>query len=131
MQVLQHKPCIILDVAHNPHSAAYLVEQIQLKYSNRRVRTVVAMLHDKDIQATLDTLSSVADEWYPASLNGPRAANADELCQFLPDNVKTFSTPTHAFTTALEDAEANDVILVVGSFLTVGEVLEYWKSRGE
>ena len=131
MQVLQHKPCIILDVAHNPHSAAYLVEQIQLKYSNRRVRTVVAMLHDKDIQATLDTLSSVADEWYPASLNGPRAANADELCQFLPDNVTTFSTPTHAFTTALEDAEANDVILVVGSFHTVGEVLEYWKSRGE
>ncbi|GLT17391.1 bifunctional folylpolyglutamate synthase/dihydrofolate synthase [Vibrio zhanjiangensis] len=131
MQILQNNPSVILDVAHNPHSAQYLVEQIQCKYLNKKVRIVVAMLCDKDIQATLNILSSVAHYWYPASLTGPRAARIDDLCRFLPDNVTKFSTPTAAFEAAMIESEKDDVILVVGSFHTVGEVLDYWQSRGE
>ncbi|RSD29884.1 bifunctional tetrahydrofolate synthase/dihydrofolate synthase [Vibrio pectenicida] len=131
MQVIHNEPTVILDVAHNPHSAGYLVEQTQQKYHGKEVHIVVAMLHDKDIKATLDVISITANYWYPASLKGPRAAQANELSQFLPDNTMSFSTPIDALKAAMNEAKDNDVILVVGSFHTVGEVLDYWQSRGE
>ena len=131
MQVIHNEPTVILDVAHNPHSAGYLVEHIQQKYHGKEVHIVVAMLHDKYIKATLDVISTTTNYWYPASLKGPRAAQANELCQFLPDNTIHFSTPTDAFKAAMNEAKDNDIILVVGSFHTVGEVLDYWQSRGE
>jgi dihydrofolate synthase/folylpolyglutamate synthase len=89
------------------------------------------MLHDKDIKATLEALAPVASHWYPASLTGPRAASAQELCQYLPQDTTYFDTPVVAFEAALTNARSQDVILVVGSFHTVGEVLEHWQNKGE
>ncbi len=128
MQVLQSEPEIVLDVAHNPHSAEYLVEKVKRQYSGKNIHIVVAMLHDKDIKATLKALSPIASKWYPASLSGPRAATADELCQYLAKEQIQFQSPIEAFESAQKHASKHDVILVVGSFHTVGEVLEHWQS---
>lgn len=130
MQVINQQPIILLDVAHNPHSAQYLVERVKQKFDGKTVHTVVAMLHDKDIKATLQELSEIASNWYPASLTGPRAASADELCQYLPESNQKYRSPVEAFNAAMTNAQTEDVILVVGSFHTVGEVLEYWQSKG-
>ncbi|HBH7908896.1 bifunctional tetrahydrofolate synthase/dihydrofolate synthase [Vibrio parahaemolyticus] len=129
MQVLQHEPEIVLDVAHNPHSAEYLVEKVKTQYAGKTIHVVIAMLHDKDIKATLAALKPIATHWYPASLTGPRAATADELCQYLPQGQVQFQTPVEAFESALSSAASNDLVLVAGSFHTVGEVLEYWQSK--
>ncbi len=131
MQVLQSEPEIVLDVAHNPHSAEYLVERVKHQYAGKNIHVVVAMLHDKDIKATLEALAQIATKWYPASLTGARAATADELCQHLPQGQSQFQTPVEAFESAKQSASRQDVILVVGSFHTVGEVLEHWQSVDE
>ena len=131
MQVLQTGPEIVLDVAHNPHSAEYLVEKVKRQYADKNIHVVVAMLHDKDIKATIEALTPIATQWYPASLTGPRAATADELCQYLPQGQVQFLTPVEAFESAKTHAAQDDVILVVGSFHTVGEVLEHWQSNNE
>ncbi|KJQ86055.1 MULTISPECIES: bifunctional tetrahydrofolate synthase/dihydrofolate synthase [Vibrio] len=131
MQVLQHEPEIVLDVAHNPHSAEYLVEKVKTQYAGKTIHVVIAMLHDKDIKATLAALKPIATHWYPASLTGPRAATADELCQYLPQGQVQFQTPVEAFESALSNAASNDVVLVAGSFHTVGEVLEHWQSKNK
>lgn len=128
MQVLSQQPLILLDVAHNPHSAQYLVTQLKHAYPNQNIRAVVAMLHDKDIASTLSALSSVVTHWYPASLHGPRAANVDELVGYLPQVEGKFETPVEAFVQANQQAIKDDVVLVVGSFHTVGAVLDYWQT---
>lgn len=130
MQVIEADTTILLDVAHNPHSAEYLVERVATLYEGRSIHTVVAMLHDKDIKQTLSVLSQIASNWYPASLSGPRAATADELCQYLPESNDKYATPVEAFKAAMTQAKKDDVILVVGSFHTVGEILEYWQGKG-
>ncbi|WP_394241702.1 bifunctional tetrahydrofolate synthase/dihydrofolate synthase [Vibrio astriarenae] len=130
MQVLGESPQVLLDVAHNPHSAEYLVEQLKKKYPERTIRTVVAMLHDKDIEATLSVLGQLSSHWYPASLSGPRAASAEELISHLPTVTSTFSTPVEAYQMALHEADDSDLILVVGSFHTVGEVLQHIEKQG-
>ncbi|MDF2153789.1 bifunctional tetrahydrofolate synthase/dihydrofolate synthase [Vibrio sp. CAU 1672] len=129
MQLLQSNPVVLLDVAHNPHSAQYLVEKVAASYPEQVIHVVVAMLHDKDVKATLATLTPIATTWYPASLTGPRAASAAELCQYLPEGQAMYTNPEEAFESALHNADATDVILVVGSFHTVGEVLEHWQSK--
>lgn len=130
MQVLQQAPLVLMDVAHNPHSAQYLTRQLQLNYPDKTIRVVVAMLHDKDIRATLAALSPVATHWYPASLTGPRAANASELLGYLSPETVGYETPVAAFEQAMNDVSSEEMVLVVGSFHTVGEVLEYWQQKG-
>ncbi len=129
MQVLSESPTILLDVAHNPHAAAYLTEQMQKKYPGKTVHAVLGMLHDKDIKETIFNLSPIVTSWYPCSLTGPRAAMASELVSHIPDKVNEYENPVAAFKAALTQAKATDVIVVVGSFHTVGEVLEYWQSK--
>jgi dihydrofolate synthase/folylpolyglutamate synthase len=131
MQIINHSPTVLLDVAHNPHSAEYLVGRVYQQYPGKTIHAVVAMLHDKDIKATLEALTPIATHWYPASLTGPRAATADELCQHLPAGNAQFESPVAAFDAAMTHAAPEDVILVVGSFHTVGEVLEHWERKGE
>lgn len=131
MQILHTSPVILLDVAHNPHSAQYLVERVAKQYPKRVIHTVVGMLHDKDIKATLAILSELSSYWYPASLHGPRAADANELASHLPAATQTFDSPVLAFEAAMTKAGEDDVILVVGSFHTVGEVLAHWQTQGD
>ncbi|MDE1240422.1 bifunctional tetrahydrofolate synthase/dihydrofolate synthase [Vibrio aestuarianus] len=130
MQTISDAPTIILDVAHNPHSAQYLADQLQQRYAQRTIHMVVGMLHDKDVESTLKQLQPISSAWYPASLSGPRAAKAEELCRHLEQYVGQFTNPVSAFEAAMAQAKENDVIVVVGSFHTVGEVLEHWQNKG-
>lgn len=131
MQIIDTQPTVLLDVAHNPHSAHYLVSQLERLYPQQKVHLVIGMLHDKDIKSTLDALAPVVKHWYPASLSGPRAATAQELTQHLSDEQQHYDSPVNAFKAALTQTQADDVIVVAGSFHTVGEVLEYWQEKGE
>lgn len=116
MQKLSSEPTIILDVAHNPHSAEYLVKQVKQRYGDKKLHAVIGMLHDKDVAATLEELKACDPIWYPASLEGPRAASASELSQHLSSDTPEFDNPIDAFNAALSAANKEDVVLVLVSF---------------
>ncbi|CAH0526569.1 bifunctional tetrahydrofolate synthase/dihydrofolate synthase [Vibrio hippocampi] len=127
LQVVEGKPTTLLDVAHNPHSAQYLVSQLLAKDETAKYSLVLGMLHDKDIEQTINALQPIAKRWYLASLDGPRAATADELAQYLDDDMVAgqYSSPKLAYQAAVQEVDPQQTILVVGSFHTVGEVLAY------
>ncbi|WP_375750755.1 bifunctional tetrahydrofolate synthase/dihydrofolate synthase [Vibrio sp. HN007] len=125
MQRVSGAPTIILDVAHNPHSAEYLVTQLQKQYPGKKIHCVLGMLKDKDIEATIAVLEKSVIDWYLGSLEGPRAATAEELSQHTSSRAKTYGSPTLAFKEALVSAEKDDVLIVAGSFYTVAEILVY------
>lgn len=125
MQRVGEHPLIIMDVAHNPHSAEYFARQltvIKQKEAKGRIHAVVAMLHDKDIASTVAEMKGVVDCWYPASLAGPRAASASEILAHLPAETVGFDSPEAAYDKALTEAEPQDVVIVFGSFYTVGQI---------
>lgn len=127
MQKVSNSPVTILDVAHNPHSADYLAKQILQHYGDKKIHCVLGMLHDKDIAKTIEALSSIVTYWYPSSLDGPRAAVANELVPYITKASETYSSPTFGYQAALRKAKTDEVILVAGSFRTVAEVLVYLK----
>ncbi|MDF7668059.1 bifunctional tetrahydrofolate synthase/dihydrofolate synthase [Orbaceae bacterium ESL0727] len=133
LQQIGENPLVILDVAHNPHAATYLSNQLarlkkEQKLKTSRiglVRIVIGMLKDKDIKSTLSILHS--DMWYCASLYGERGCDAQVLVDILLDQgvtqVQQFTDVPAALAKAKLDAQPDDIIVVCGSFHTVSAVL--------
>lgn len=124
-QIICEQPCVILDVAHNPHAAAYLADRLAClpRQKNTKVHAVVAMLADKDIKSTLSYLAAQVDKWYFASLSGIRGADAAQLAQYAESSYQ-FATIKDAWLQAMDEADKQDIVLVCGSFHTVAEVME-------
>ncbi|MDE9462534.1 bifunctional tetrahydrofolate synthase/dihydrofolate synthase [Xenorhabdus bovienii] len=124
-QIVRENPLVILDVAHNPHAAGYLVQKLAElpRAPNSKIRGVVGMLEDKDIVGTLACLAQQIDEWYCASLHEFRGAEANMLAEHLGD-ARTFVDVEQAWYQAMAEASAQDIIVVCGSFHTVAHVME-------
>ena len=126
----------LLDVAHNPHAANYVVQQLhkhqQLsqplfqRQGGKRI-ALVGMLDDKDIEAVLDITAPYFDQWYVAQLDGPRATPAERIVNYLHkqgcQHCQAFDSVSLALDQVLQDSREEDQVLVFGSFFTVAGVL--------
>ncbi|KUZ70766.1 bifunctional folylpolyglutamate synthase/dihydrofolate synthase [Burkholderia ubonensis] len=137
-QVLPGKPAIVLDVAHNPHAAAVLAQNLGNMGFFPYTYAVFGAMHDKDIDGVLRHLKGEIDHWCVTDLPLPRAASAEQLEAALrhagvedgPDSsVTRHASPADAFRDALKRASENDRIVVFGSFHTVAGVMAYRKSQ--
>ena len=123
LEQVSEQPLVLLDVAHNPHAARYLAQQLQA-YQGRRIVALCGMLKDKDITSVLATLAEQISHWNFVSLDIPRGASAQTLRQALPNDVcrdrasefVDISSAWHAIQTTVK---ADDVVIVFGSFYTV------------
>ncbi len=135
-QVLPGRPSVILDVAHNPHAAATLAQNLDNMGFYPYTHAVFGAMADKDIAGILAQLRERVDHWYLTDLPLPRAASAAALADALakagiaessgPDSecrIRCFATPAEAYAAARNDAGENDRIVVFGSFLTVAGVM--------
>ncbi|MEE8379420.1 MAG: cyanophycin synthetase, partial [Gammaproteobacteria bacterium] len=123
-QKIGEKPEQILDVAHNPHSASALANNLRLQPCRGKTRAVLAMLADKDIPAVIDCFSGLIDQWHLAPLDVPRGAGSQQLRDALDgQDSLVFNDVISAYQAALGAAGPEDRIVVFGSFYTVAEVL--------
>lgn len=127
-QVLAGRPSVILDVAHNPHAAAVLADNLSNMGFFPETYAVFGMLSDKDIAGVCRALKGRITIWHVATLPGPRGASADDLAQAIEKSgadgeVRCFDSPHEAYADARRRASENDRIAVFGSFLTVADVM--------
>jgi dihydrofolate synthase/folylpolyglutamate synthase len=127
-QVLPGRPSVILDVAHNPHAAAVLSENLANMGFFPETHAVFGMLADKDIAGVCRVLGKRIDHWHAATLPGPRGTTAEALESIIRDSgatgtVMRHASPREAFAAARGAAEEGDRIVVFGSFVTVADVM--------
>ena len=135
-QVLPGRPTVILDVAHNPHAAATLSQNLDQMGFHAYTHAVFGAMADKDIAGILARLVERIDHWYLTDLPLPRAASATSLAEALAQagvvpstasgaerSVQCFATPADAYAAARGRATENDRIAVFGSFFTVAGVM--------
>ncbi|MGL4858708.1 MAG: glutamate ligase domain-containing protein, partial [Enterobacteriaceae bacterium] len=128
-QIIQESPRLIVDVAHNPHAAAYLAQQLQnLPARSGKLRAVMGILSDKDVTGVVAQLQPLVECWYCASLKGAVGGAgapgllAEELAAYVPD-AQLFDSVSLAWQQAMQDAGPEDTIVVFGSFHIVAAVL--------
>ena len=137
-QVLPGKPTVVLDVAHNPHAAATLRQNLGNMGFHPYTYAVFGAMRDKDIAGVIHQLKDQVDHWCVTDLPLARAAGAEQLKQLLLEqnvladperSIQCFSSPGSAYTYAQSKAGENDRIVVFGSFLTVAGVIEQRRAQ--
>ena len=135
-QIVPGQPTLVLDVAHNPHAAAALAENLDAMGFYPTTHAVFGAMADKDISPMFARLSALMDRWYFCDLPTPRAACGEALqAQWQAQNQRaqaqssTYDSPMSALRAAIAAADPADRIVVFGSFFTVGGVLEHGVPR--
>jgi dihydrofolate synthase/folylpolyglutamate synthase len=67
---------VIVDVAHNPHGAAFLCEQLRAQQAAGRTIAVAGFLQDKDAAGIVAALDPAVDEWMFVGTDGQRGQTA-------------------------------------------------------
>jgi dihydrofolate synthase/folylpolyglutamate synthase len=127
-QFVPGRPQLILDVAHNPHAARSLAQNLA-GLPPAKTFAVFAMLRDKDMAGVVQALAPHIDIWLVAGIDAPRGAGADELAQVLRQcgvrgAIETFADTAQALNRAYEAAGENDRIAAFGSFYTVAAAMQ-------
>jgi len=122
---------IIMDVAHNPHGAAFFMQQLSAGHG--KTFAVFAMLADKDIAGTVAACLGQIDQWFVSSLDVPRGASANSIVPLLQDNGMYVGGIYHSVAAAMraacQTAQTGDRILVFGSFYTVAAAKQWLQTQ--
>ena len=147
LELIKSTNNLLFDVAHNADASRQLAIFLR-NYKNGKNNTgskiyaVFSVLADKNIQELLTPLAPIIDGWLLAPINSPRSVSQkdlfDQVCHALNTanqgedgqhaSVKDFETVTLAWAHAQQSAEAGDMIVIFGSFITVAEVIKLVRS---
>lgn len=121
---LADNPLTICDTGHNEDGLNYVVKQIE-RTPHKKLRFVLAMVSDKDVDKVLGMLDKNA-EYYLSKADIPRGLDVSVLAEKAGNaglSFRTFATVRQALVQAQKDADEGDLVFVGGSTYTVAEVI--------
>ena len=141
----------LFDVAHNEQGVEFLLKQLlpfwqqhlanqtndsQSKNSQAHrppatIKMLFSMLGDKDIDNVVQRLTEAdlpISDWFIAEIDYPRAASTEHLQDILANyvdgaQIHAFDRVSDATNAVIEASQPQDLIVVCGSFHTIGEAL--------
>ena len=128
-QILRHDPAIVLDSAHNRDSALKLRIALDDYFPGRPVTMVFGASSDKDVRGMFLELAQRVSRVILTQADHPRSEDPETLAHlarafgFEADVVVPVAA---AMQQAVEQAEADQVVLATGSLFVVGSALAAW-----
>ncbi len=122
---------ILIDVGHNPEAVATIAAHLRAEYPGKCVHAVFSMMKDKDIAGVLNIMQPLVQQWHYVPLSNTRAPALAAVREiFLQSKIAKVSFDHRDFKDALQaaqtQAQADDVILVFGSFFLVSDCLNHF-----
>src|SRR5262245_3605919 len=127
LEVVDRRPTILLDGAHNPAAATALADYFtrsDRSHSSRPVVLVLGMMRDKDHRGFVEPLSGLVDEVVLTQADLPRSATAQELRASIGNLLPhPYVVPSlsDAMALARQLATPDGLVCVTGSLMLVGE----------
>ncbi len=145
LEIIRRSPTVVLDAAHNPHSAAAVVAALEDSFTFSPLIGVVAVMGDKDYEGMLAELEPELAHVVCTQNSTDRSLPSAELAEvargiFGQDRVSETTSLADAIDQAAALAEAGGAlgeaigsggVLVTGSVVTVGEARAMLRSRRE
>ncbi len=123
-----------MDVAHNPHAAAWLARVLADDYPGMRKHLLLAGLRDKDCAGVAAALAPAVDRVSTVTTGGVRGLSAGELGErirpvlgYAPVGYDSVSVALQALTAA---AEPGEVVVVCGCFAVAAQAIEFTRHAG-
>ena len=136
----------LFDVAHNSQGVEFLLAQLiplwqqhftdmnsnqQISAPPATIKMLFSMLADKDIDKVVKQLTQAnlpISEWYVGEIDYPRAASINQLENVITSyvdksNICIFTNLPQATAAVIANSQPQDLIVVCGSFHTIGETL--------
>lgn len=136
----------LFDVAHNEQGVEFLLAQLlplwqqhlatqdSCEQGTRKpasIKMLFSMLGDKDIKKVVQRLTQAGlpiSDWFIAEIDYPRAASTEQLQGILASyvdkaQIHAFKRLPEATAAVIKGSQAQDLIVVCGSFHTIGEAL--------
>ena len=136
----------LFDVAHNEQGVEFLLAQLlplwqqhlatqnscaHLSSKPVSIKMLFSMLGDKDIKKVVQRLTEAGlpiSDWFIAEIDYPRAASSSQLQSILASyvdkaQIHAFKRLSEATAAVIKGSQAQDLIVVCGSFHTIGEAL--------
>ena len=134
LEIIQFKPTLVLDGAHNPSGVKVARDALKEIFSYQRLILVLAIFADKDYKKMIQVLAPDADLIIATKAKNPRAASpqaiAKEAAQYMSkDKIIVTEDIPQAINCALSNSNEDDLICIIGSLYTVGEAKGYFDSK--
>jgi len=136
LEVVDHRPTILLDGAHNPGAAKVLADyltQSARSHPGRPVVLVLGMMRDKDHRGFVEPLRGLVDEVVLTQADLPRSSTAQELRASLDGllpHPHVMPSLSDAMALARRLATLDGLVCVTGSLMLVGECKAWLRGCG-
>jgi dihydrofolate synthase/folylpolyglutamate synthase len=124
-QILQTKPLVVADTAHNVNGLEQVFKQAQEKAALGRLYIILGMVADKDLEKVFSLLPHYASYIF-AEPSVFRARKAAELAQLIEENTGIQGAVCPDVNLAIEQLlpqlQPDDVVLITGSTFLVADL---------
>lgn len=125
LEVLNKKPLIVIDGAHNIEGIKSLRKNIEKYFKYNKIYLLLGILADKQVTEMIKEITPLAEKVYALTPHSERAELSEDLRKEIVNyNPNTIALESYeeAFKMALSEANEEDLILVSGSLYMVGDM---------
>ena len=126
-ELLQDKPKIIVDGAHNPEGVSVLCSSLKRLFPDKKIIFIAGVLADKDYKKMMSSIAPIGKIFHTVTVPNSRALPAKELAQIfesLGARAVSHIDIKDALDSALREADSSDVICAFGSLYYIGIIRE-------
>ena len=133
-EVMEEKPYVILDGAHNPDGAKALADTVCEYFDREKVLMVTGILKDKDYESIIKEFGRCAQHFIVTEPDSGRKLDSDTLADVLLENgleAVSCADRKAAFEMAMSEKNKYDAVIFAGSFYLIGEIRRMIKDGKE
>ena len=127
LQVVQSRPVIVVDAAHNADGMRVLAQALSENFSYRRLFIVMGLLEDKSLPPIFRAWQNLSPQFFfatPASERARPAAPLAHAAKAFGYQAQAFDSPTTAFHAARKICRDDDLLCITGSHYLIGTLMQ-------
>lgn len=125
LQIIKHKPIILIDGGHNIHGIDAVVKSIK-GLTNQKIHVLFTALKDKEIDKMLRALDEIASDYIFTTINDSRASSIMDILVVNQKPYKAIDDYKEALS-YLDNFGPDEIILVTGSLHFISLVINFLK----
>jgi dihydrofolate synthase/folylpolyglutamate synthase len=125
MEIIRKRPVVIIDGAHNVDGAKALVEGLKQFFPGKRVRMVLGILRDKEVEEVARILGSYANSVITVRPDNPRSMDPGRLAEIVSrysKRVQVADTISEGVDRGMLGIGDDEILVFSGSLYMIGEV---------